>query len=195
MKFQSYLNESNTPIEEIISTLKSECGDYVDQIKSLPYLKCSLVSGRNETKLFLKKPIRKDRKSLNTPSEIHNIMNGLFYDKFGIKARSETMFCYFNDINSLSNGNMYGKYYLVFPINKFKLIYSEEVKDLYVDLSGLFFNHFDVVSRDLDEIIKQKQKEVFYIADKHNKDHYMIMNRQIVKSLTKKEFQEMGIEK
>jgi hypothetical protein len=195
MKFQSYLNESNTSIEDIVSTLKSECGDYVDQIKSLPYLKYSLVSGRNETKLFLKKPIRKDRKSLNTPSEIHNILDNLFYDKFGVKARSETMFCYFNDINGLPNGNLYGKYYLVFPINKFKLIYSEEVEDLYVDLSTLFFDNFDVVSRDLHEIIKKKQKEVYYIADKHSINHYMIMNRQIVKSLTKKEFQKMEIEK
>lgn len=77
-----------------------------------------------------KQSVRGDRKPKNMLPELHSKIDDWFQTKFGIKARSETVFVTgdFNDARS------YGKAYAVFPIGEFDFVWSPEVGDLFIVL-------------------------------------------------------------
>jgi hypothetical protein len=67
--------------------------------------------------------IRTDRKPKDTPLEMHQLLDKQFQKRFGIKARSNSLFCYFRNINSyLRDRSGYGVPYYIFPIGNFKTI-------------------------------------------------------------------------
>lgn len=79
-----------------------------------------------------KRKVRKDRKPLSTSDKRHVEANKWFEDNFGVKARSEGLFCYPKGL--WQNASEYGKMYLIFPIGEFKIIWSPEVKDLFMQI-------------------------------------------------------------
>lgn len=126
MKFKSYLNESmGENIFDILDKIKKECGPYIKDVKASNKI---LLSGRNRAKmLFDKKRIRKDRNPLSTRQYQHDFYDMVFKKKFGVKLRSESMFC------SLSYNTVtgYGRAYYVFPIGNYDIYYSNKVFDLF----------------------------------------------------------------
>lgn len=78
---------------------------------------------------FVKKKVRKDRKPRDTPEDIHEWADNWFYENFGIRARSNTMFC----TSEASKTKQYGELYIVFPIGNFEIIWSHRLKDLYTE--------------------------------------------------------------
>jgi hypothetical protein len=88
---------------------------------------CKGLAVRSVTSLmssnFVKKKTRKDRMPLSTPLNIHNMLDTLFVKRFGWKVRSEGVFTYG------AEGYLYSHY--LFPIGKFKFVYSPRVKDLW----------------------------------------------------------------
>jgi len=148
-KFYDYINENSSNLEIYNSLdyfelydLKNDCLPYLKNLKKDNYK--FLYSGRQSKKLNIKKKkVRKNREPLDTPKEIHNLLNQKFYEKFGVKARSESLFA----ISSISSAISYGESYYIFPVGKnYSFIYSEQIPDL--------FSH----------ILKQI-KEIYLISD------------------------------
>ena len=70
---------------------------------------------------YFKKETRRFRKPLDTIDEYHEAMDGWFLKKFGWRARSENvLFVY---------GRKIKNDYYVFPIGKFKFVWSSKVRD------------------------------------------------------------------
>ena len=70
---------------------------------------------------YFKKETRRDRKPLDTIDEYHEAMDGWFLKNYGWRARSEnSLFVY---------GRKIKDDYYVFPIGKFKFVWSSRVKD------------------------------------------------------------------
>ena len=74
--------------------------------------------------------VRTDRQPMDTSRETQNMLDKIFFKKFGWKARSEGLF----GTGNKSFASMYGRPHLVFPVGQFKFIWSPEIKDLYTDM-------------------------------------------------------------
>lgn len=143
MKFLNYINENKyleiiklvhsrkkaLALEKMIEILEKDCRPFLNEWKRLG-INDFLYSGRVDYKTFTKKTIRKDRQPLNTPEAIHQIIDNWFNKKFGVKARSNSMFCSF-DMDMIET---YGYEHFVFPIGQYKVISSADVGDLFIDL-------------------------------------------------------------
>lgn len=71
--------------------------------------------------------VRKDRQSYSTREDIHYAYNGYFEKRFGWKARSESVFV----TGDWGMSTLYGfESAMVFPIGKFKYVWSPKVKDI-----------------------------------------------------------------
>lgn len=156
MKFIRYINESkgNTSFEEIIQLLNEKCTPFLKDIvkkgKDMPVI----YSGRNDTRDWFIKPVRKDRIPKDTPLHIHDKLDDAFNRKFGFKARSNALFV----TGRKGTATGYGKAYMIFPIGKFKYLYNDDIKDLWLtidrerentDFYGLLLDkHGDSIKRD-----------------------------------------------
>jgi len=134
MKFNDYLNEEK--IDTIIKEIKTNCQPFLKDWRSLnidtfPY------SGRIKKVDFGIKNIRKDRKSKDMPIELHQLLDNWFYKKFGVRARSNSIFVSF-DLNEVS---FYGMPHLIFPIGNYTAISSSYIRDLYNEMSILYKQH------------------------------------------------------
>jgi hypothetical protein len=71
---------------------------------------------------------RKNRKPKDTPQKTHELLDALFFKKFGWKVRSEGIFT-----NPQPGTVMpYGAYaYAFFPIGKYRYVWSDRVEDLF----------------------------------------------------------------
>jgi hypothetical protein len=135
MKFKNYLIENvfddinKKEANKILQLIKKDCQPYINILKKLSF-KYYLLSGRQlgyGSLNFDKKKIRTDRKPKDTPIEIHEWIDDWFYKKFGIKARSSTLFCTSDKSFAIS----YGKIYYIFPIGDFEFIWNTKKQDLY----------------------------------------------------------------
>ena len=131
MRLQQYLNEGTWSYDDIVSLIKSNCKPFLKDWQS-KYLGKFLYSGRDSSKNFDMKKVRKNRRPMSTHIIIHNIIDGWFYKKFGIKARSNAAFGTFNN----DHASDYGDVYIIFPIGKYTMISSNKVRDLYVKISN-----------------------------------------------------------
>lgn len=71
--------------------------------------------------------VRKDRVPTDTPEVLHYLMDGYFFKKFGVKARSQTVFV----SQSINFAKRYGAAVGVIPKGPAKYIYSLSIPDLY----------------------------------------------------------------
>lgn len=133
MKFYNYLNEKMQNQEQFIENVLSDCQSFLKDWKTI-YRTEFLWSGRQKKLDFARKQIRKNRTPKDTPIELHYEMDDWFNKKFGVKARSNALFCTFDGSHSAS----FGKPHIIFPIGKYKLISSNLIKDVYNILEELF---------------------------------------------------------
>lgn len=71
--------------------------------------------------------VRKDRKPLDTPLEVHKEFDKIFTKNFGWPARSSGLLT----TGDKTVAGSYGNAYQVFPIGKFRFLWSSNVHDLY----------------------------------------------------------------
>lgn len=88
--------------------------------------------------------VRKNRMPMSTKKSTHDEFDRLFYNKFGVKARSQCLFCTSDAINAAT----YGKEWIIFPVNKYKIIWSPEIEDLFLYLAR---SEFPIPARDIVE--------------------------------------------
>lgn len=129
MRFTDFLNEEIKDPKEIIFILQQSCKEYIKDLKKQNYHKL-LFSGRERAGTFFEKKMREKRNPTDTPQFISDEFDKAFKKKFGIEARSKSLFCYNNDDYPQS----YGVPFAIFPKGKYFLLYSDEIRDLYGNL-------------------------------------------------------------
>lgn len=128
--------EDDDIIEEKIITM---CGRYLDRLRSV------YQATGNRVAFFRGSPIQETegslntfiprKKSMNTLQPIHEITNEWFEYKFGIKARTDTLFVTNNKVQA----KQYGFVHYVFPIGGFSTIHSDKYDDLFLELNNRNF--------------------------------------------------------
>lgn len=127
MRFYNYLTEEKPEI--IIKSIEDKCQPFLKDWNGNFFL----YSGRRKINDFTIKKIRKNRKPSDTPLEVHNLIDDWFYKNFGVRARSNSIFCIYN-----KSQEFYGTPHIVFPIGKYTSLYSYDIVDLYNQLEGWY---------------------------------------------------------
>ncbi len=128
MKLYNYLNENklyNDDIYLLKQTLHEKCSYFLNECNGY-----WLLRGVSGSHMWGIRTIRDNRKPKDNTLQLHNIFDKTFYDMFGWRARSNSVFC----TGSISVTNDYGEPYLIFPIGKYNFIYSKHIQDLYLSL-------------------------------------------------------------
>jgi hypothetical protein len=116
--------------ETIIRILRTDCAPFLSAIGHNIY-KHGLYRGI-EAKLgeFSKQAVPVGRKPVDTPSDMHEAADDWFAKKFGVRYRSNAVFC----TGSKEAAEEYGYLYAVFPIGAYSFCYSPIVNDLTAEL-------------------------------------------------------------
>lgn len=136
-------------IDDALSIIEKDCQYYFNLLKSNP--ENLIILYRGESEAFLKKnpnlldleyfqklKLRKNRGPKDMDFEIHQKLDNLFDQKFGIKLRSNSLFCT-RDYNMAAG---YGDFVcLVFPIGKFEYYWNPDVIDLFSILDSYEWYH------------------------------------------------------
>jgi len=129
------LSESTSPtFMSIMKKIHKDCKPFLKEWAKPQKGKASvhlLFSGRYSDNTFQKKKVRKDRIPSDTHIMIHKDMNDLYSKRFGYPARSTSLFC----SGSLQTASIYGDPYVIFPLKKYKYLWSKEIDDLYMILA------------------------------------------------------------
>lgn len=137
MKLSNLLStpKNRAAIEEFIHKVVEECRPFLVEKRIAGNL---LFRGINATSPILyDKPIRSDRKPKHTPSIISDKVDDYFEQQFGIRFRSNSIFCTAN----ISTASVYGKVYAVYPVGEFKYLWSDKVEDLFLELESILNRH------------------------------------------------------
>lgn len=89
------------------------------------------VSGPT-TQLLSSHAANLQRKPVDMPPVFHTMLDDYLNEHFGFRYRSGGLFCSPVRAGTASYGNPY----IVFPIGKYEYVYSEKIRDAFVDLAG-----------------------------------------------------------
>lgn len=171
-KFYKYINEKSNLDDFDLEEFKNDCYPFLKLLKKNNYH--FLYSGRKSNESVFKKKVRKNRIPKDTPTELHNLLDEEFKNKFGVKARSQSLFTHTEMIRTVA----YGKTFYVFPVGKnYDLIWNENVVDL-------FSNFGEIISKRLKEKIPPSEKHYFIVMlsdliDKFKRSDYLIYNENL----------------
>lgn len=131
MRLNKHINEASgkTSILEIVQEMQRKCQPYLKDMADSG-LACEMNSGRKEAKDYFIKPVRKGRKSVDTPQFISDLFDKYFKKKFGWMPRSNSVFTYSN----VNDTNYYGISYMLFPVGKYRFVWSDDIKDLWNEI-------------------------------------------------------------
>lgn len=165
--FKQYLKEEKAmDLEDFVALLKKDCAPYFAErhpgnllwrgIKTDPGTKL-LFKVNNSIIDVAQRDIRKDRKPKDTPAFISTLLDDWFEDKFNVRARTKSMFCYGDGAEGKSHSGMYGSPYIVFPIGEMKCIWSPLVNDLTFALAKKFIISAPVEAEKINEFLDNQQ--------------------------------------
>lgn len=136
-RFYNYINE--VTMEDIdLSQFIEECYPALQDTKKNAYT--FLYSGRRSSDTVIRKQVRKNRRPMDTPDEIHDLLNEEFKNKFGVKARAQSIF-------AVPEGDVtfYGEPFFLFPAGKkYMYIWSDQVKDLFAHLGDKIRKEYQI---------------------------------------------------
>jgi len=130
MRFEQHLYENITFQNKriinggVLKMLMKDCKPYLDDAYKVHTN--LLFRGFEGAKgdAFIAKP-RKDRRPTDSDQLWHDALDDAFKIKFGVKARSEGLFC------KLQTPTGYGVDYMPIPAGRYTLIYSPRISDAY----------------------------------------------------------------
>ena len=136
MRLQQFLTEgikkyNNIKTPELISMVYDKCMPFIKELTTPKFSPADdfLYSGRHHSTRVFVTDIRSNRTPVDTTMDTHKEVDDLFKKKFGWKARSNAIFC-------TGDYNFAGSYgenvYMIFPIGKYKYLWSPEIGDLYI---------------------------------------------------------------
>lgn len=141
MKLEKYIKESivigNTTYSEkdIKNFLKwwhegveKKCKPFLKELKYRNEKEMNMLyRGSNRSKDIGKKKVRKDRIPKDMPYDAHDALDTAFDNIYGWRARSEGLFC----TGRQRTAATYGSSQIIFPIGKFRYLWSDNIHDLY----------------------------------------------------------------
>lgn len=178
--FKQFIAERDSTAEEdadfkkLVEMIKKDCGPYLSAIKGQGFLYrgVQMNSGKHilGSLVYYEKAVRTDRRPLSTEPRLSNLVDDWFEERFGFRARQETMFARGEDMR-ISSIQGYGTPCVVFPIGPIKYVWSKNVFDLYTGLyipdsmggaeviKGRVYEYLDDAkfkSTDMDEAVQDK---------------------------------------
>lgn len=137
--FKQFLLEEDQDIFELI---KKDCQPFLEAANGKFLIRgaksidgSKIYKDKNIQFSYSKRQVRKDRNPRETSKKDQAIQDEWFKDKFGVKARSESLFCLSEYKKYLAYGYGKGNVCSIFPIGEFKIIWSPKIKDLFGELS------------------------------------------------------------
>ena len=130
MRFKQYLTEdmSTANWDDIKTTLNRDCKPFISNLRGVKQLLLRGVSsGVMPSRNYEINTIRKDRKPRLVSKELHDLMGKYSKKKFGWNIRKEGLFT----SKSKNDVRSWGTTVIVFPIGKFKYVWSNDVDTLY----------------------------------------------------------------
>jgi len=100
-----------------------------------------IFRGIKSRETIFQKPVRTNRRSLDTPPEVNKMLNNEL-KKRGLPLRSKSVFV----TGDRWEAERFGNVYVIFPVGKFKFAWSPEIEDFFI-----FFNSH---TSDIDYYIK-----------------------------------------
>jgi len=137
MRLTTFINESSDyDHAEIIDALLRTCMPYLKDRKfDQHYPEHQLYSGRNRgDEVFFVDTIRSNREPKDTPQWMHRDLDNRFFQKFGVRARSNALFT----TGSYSQASSYGDIYIIFPKGQYTVIWSDDIQDLYIHIKHIY---------------------------------------------------------
>jgi hypothetical protein len=153
MKFKQYLNES-VSVDQAIDMIKKKCAPFYKDFTRFPFEGFLYSGRRSNSSDIIEKPIRTDRRPMDTKIDISAELDDMFYKKFKVKPRSSSLFCIADERDAAT----YGTPYVIFPVGQYKLIYSDRVGDLYTETQKRDIKY--LWHKDYPKAIKEMQKMV-----------------------------------
>ncbi len=126
-KFINYLNEN-----KVYENIRKDCSKILGFYKAYNF-NYFLWRGSRKHWSWDKIVPRKDRKPLDTPLKLHQLLDKEFQKKFGWKVRNEGVFVTSDPVTA----SRYGKEYIFLPANGFKYIFNWKIPDLFIRLGSL----------------------------------------------------------
>ena len=165
MRLIHHLNEDvfdDIELRDMKKKIHAECKPFLRASKGY-----SLWRGMYKKPPFGKLKVRKDRKALDTPADVHKEFDKIFTKNFGWPARSSGLLTTGDKIVAGSYGNVYQ----VFPIGKFRFLWSKNVHDLYGRYVYFMSKEGIVYSgggqwKDINQISRIVKSDNLYLTDK-----------------------------
>ena len=135
MRFTMYINESglqDMDPKDIADILKKDCKPILTWMKRHNYTKFLQRYNRQRhgTRFDLLAP-HKDREPRDMPMWVQKMLDDAFERKFGVRPRSSGVFC---DLFTLIGSGLPANdsYFILFPVEKYRGIWAENIDDLYL---------------------------------------------------------------
>jgi len=191
--FKQYLSEADPRAWDVDDSLEDffndHCHRYMTALDAdlntalydMPLYRGVTIKGEDEkVKLLINgdvrtcyiKKVRKDRRPVDTHPQISAVLDDIFKEKFGWKARSEGLFCKGN-YHGLTE---FGHVYKVYPMGLFSFLYSPKVPDLTESIQHLFTTYqfpkkWSAQEYTDEELEKAKEILTEFIERKEYTDH------------------------
>jgi hypothetical protein len=142
LNFKRYLAEYDLPKEKLVDLLEKKSPGTLKELggHGLFYRGASNLGdpigkfecGGHGFNVY-RKAVRKDRVPLEMNRKISAVIDDWFNEKFGFRARSQSLFCYGEA--GRGNAETYGSHQCaVFPIGDFQFVWSPKVGDLFLSV-------------------------------------------------------------
>jgi len=112
---------------QIARYINEMCQPYLTEIDFSPEHNILFRGMKKVPEIISVEKTRKDRRPTATPQAIHELSDNYFYEKFGIKPRSEGTFA----TRSYGQAKGFGVPAVIFPVGEFKYVWSPKVADMY----------------------------------------------------------------
>lgn len=158
--------------KKLIEILERDCKKFMDELRSskseLLFRGAALDFNKNG---FMVKEVRKNRTPKDMDVVVSSEFDNQFYEHFGIRLRSEGVFCSKNPLTAAT----YGEYCsdkrrtrvaLFFPIGKYKYYWNPEVMDLYTEVDGSDWYYNQMNKK---KILKNSRSEIKELVLKYRK--------------------------
>ncbi len=134
--FKQFLRENDADYyDQIVNFIKRDCSEFLEENKNNPLWRgvtpqsisrFDFPIGDDGETFKIRGSVRSDRTPRDSDQWLHEVFDDFFLKKFGIRFRSNALFCVKDEDDVDSE---YGKPFAIFPIGKFDYAYSDYIDD------------------------------------------------------------------
>lgn len=151
MRFDQYLKDE---VDTFINMLHNDVKDEIINNANSNNFLFRGISSFNKVSTFDKFKSISDREPVDTPKQIHDMIDRALYKKFGWKPRSEGVFT----TGSYSDAHGYGRTYIFFPIGDYEFVWSTTIKDCYLKAKKIIIEYNNKVQNQKLAILHSKSQ-------------------------------------